>query len=301
MSTTSPSIAVVVAAYNGESHIAEQLDSILAQDCPNVHVVVRDDGSSDGTLDVLRPYEERGEVTVIAGENVGVMRSFISLVSLVAPEYDYVALSDQDDVWHPDKLSRAVSLLEGQDGSIPQLYCSEYVYCDSDMKPGKRSHLNRIGVSFDTMLYENMVSGNTCVMNRALAMLIAQAGPEGVYCHDWWIGLVACALGNLTFDDFASLDYRRTGRDTSPSGTSGVRLFLRRFNTFFKNGELKRIDLQLRRLEALYSNQLAPERRATLGVFLHGNRLRKAFVPKRLRQKLGDELVVRLLFLVGLL
>lgn len=204
MTQIPPSIAVVVSTYNGASYVGNQLDSVLAQDCPNVHIVVRDDGSSDDTLTVLRAYAARGDIELIEGQNVGVVPSFIQLISHVAEEYDYVALCDQDDIWHPDKLSRAIGLLAPRDQSVPQLYCSEYTYCDESMHPTGRSHLNRIGVSFQTQLYENMVSGNTCVCNRRLAELTAAAGTTGVYCHDWWISLIACALGELVFDDFSS-------------------------------------------------------------------------------------------------
>lgn len=88
---TIPSIAVVVSTYNGALYIAEQLDSVLAQDYPNVHIVVRDDGSSDGTLSILRSYAARGDIELVEGENVGVVSSFLGLVSHVAEAYDYVA------------------------------------------------------------------------------------------------------------------------------------------------------------------------------------------------------------------
>lgn len=301
MSELSPSIAVVISSYNGSSYIEEQLASVLAQDCANVHVVVRDDGSADGTVGLLRPYAARGDVELIEGNNVGVVASFIELVSHVAGRYDYVALCDQDDVWHSDKLSRAIGLLRELDQGAPQLYCSEYTYCDESMRPTGRSHLNRIGVSFETQLYENMVSGNTCVMNRRLSELVASAGREGVYCHDWWISLVACALGGIVFDDFSSLEYRRTGSNASPSGTHGLSLLLRRVRIFFTNGELANVTMQLRRLHELYADEMPSDRRDFLVRFLQGGRLRKALTPRRLRQRLVDELALRALFLAGML
>lgn len=298
---TFPSIAVVVSTYNGSRYIAEQLDSVLAQDYPNVHIVVRDDGSSDGTLSILRSYAARGDIELIEGENVGVVSSFLGLVSHVAGTYDYVALCDQDDVWHPDKLSRAVSLLAPRDQTLPQLYCSEHTLCDASMRPVGKSHLNRIGVSFQTQLYENIVFGNTCVFNRRLAERVAEAGIDGVYSHDWWISLVACALGELTFDNFSSLDYRRTGANVSPSGMGGFAFLLRRIKIFFVNEGLASTTTQLRRLYELYADEMDPQKRAFIELFLQGGRLRKVFVRTRLRQKISDEIALRLLFLLGLL
>ena len=301
MSMPSPSIAVVMSTYNGEAFVEEQIESILAQDYPNVRIFVRDDGSKDGTLDILGTYERDGKITLYAAPNLGVVGSFIELVSHVADEYDYVALCDQDDVWHADKLSRAVSLLSEYDQDVPLLYCAEYIYCDQDMRPGERSHLNRIGVGFATMLYENMVSGNTCVLNKRLAHLIAKAGPVDVYCHDWWIALVATALGRLVFDDFACLDYRRTGSNVSPSGSGGLSLLSYRIKTFFKGGQLHLITVQLNKLEKLYAPEMTADRRELLERMLNGGRIKKALTPVRLRQKLRDEVALRLLFLSGLL
>lgn len=301
MSGPSPSIAVVMSTYNGASYVEAQLESILAQDCPNVHVVVRDDGSSDETVAILRPYADRGDIEFIEGHNVGLVSSFIGLVAHVAGKYDYVALCDQDDIWHRDKLSRAVAMLGPLDQGMPQLYCSEYTYCDESMNPTGRSHLNQIGVTFETQLYENMVSGNTCVLNRRLSELVAEAGIEGVYCHDWWISLIACALGGLVFDDFSSLDYRRTGSNASPSGTHGLKLLVRRVKIFFGRGELGNVTMQLERLYKLFAPQMPAAKRAFLERFLRGGRVRKLATPARLRQRLVDEAALRLLFLVGLL
>lgn len=301
MGPRAPRIAVVMSTYNGEACLAQQLDSVLAQDAPGITVFVRDDGSSDGTVDLLEGYERRGDVVLIRGRNEGVVSSFLDLVAAVPRDFDYISLCDQDDVWHPDKLSRAVGLLEGKDGSIPQLYCSEYYFCDEGMARVGRSHHNRIGVAFPTMLYDNMVSGNTTVINRTLADLVVAAGREGVYTHDWWLGLVASALGELTYDDFASLEYRRTGSNASPTGSGGMRLLRYRIRTFFGKGQLACVTAQLERLHELYAKEMAPGDRELLERFLRGGRLGKVFAPVRLRQTVGGEVALRLLFLFGLL
>ena len=299
MNAENPSIAVAMSTYNGESHLEQQLDSVLGQDVGNLSVYVRDDGSQDGTLALLESYERQGSIHLLRGENVGVVASFLAAIAAVPCDVEFIALCDQDDEWHVDKLSRALSVLGQKDNSVPQLYCSEYRFCDADMNPTGRSHLNRIGVSFPTMLYENMVSGNTMVMNRALANRVNEAGREGVYSHDWWIALVATALGELTFDDFVSLEYRRTGSNASPTGSGGLSLLRYRLRTFFEKGELTNVARQLERLYRLYADEMPSERRALLERALTGGRLSKAFVPVRLRQKPIEEAALRLLLVLG--
>ena len=291
-----------MSTYNGTEHVAAQLDSVLAQDVTDVadlSVYVRDDGSKDDTCAILQGYAGKGLIHFLPGENLGVVGSFLDVLAAVPIDVDYVALCDQDDVWHADKLSRALSVLGEKEQSIPQLYCSEYIFCDAEMNPQGRSHLNQTGVDFNKMLYENMVSGNTTVINRALADAVVGAGRDGVYCHDWWLALVACALGELTYDDFVSLDYRRTGSNVSPTGTGGLSLLRYRVKTFFENDELKNITAQLQKLDDCFGEQMAPEKRETLRRFLDGGRFAKAFAPVKLRQKTPEELAVRLLFLMG--
>lgn len=302
LSNKRASIAVVMSTYNGAEHLHEQLDSILAQDVAeiaDVSVYVRDDGSKDDTAVILSEYESRGQIVFVRGQNLGVVGSFLDVISCVPGEVDYIALCDQDDVWHADKLSRALEVLGTRDQLIPQLYCSEYVFCDARMAPQGRSHLNRIGVDFPKMLYENMVSGNTTVVNRALADAIVQAGRPGVYCHDWWLALVACAIGELIYDDFASLDYRRTGSNVSPTGSGGLKLLRYRLKTFFERGQLEDITIQLRKLDECFGDQMPAQKRQLLRRFLDGGRFTKAFTPVRLRQKIPEELALRLLFLAG--
>ena len=302
LSSLNPSIAVVVSTYNGADHIREQLDSVLSQDVSNVaqlSIYVRDDGSKDNTPSVLEEYENNGGITFIKGENLGVVGSFFDLISSVPKSIDYIALCDQDDIWHTDKLSRALRVLSARDSNVPQLYCSEYIFCDADMNPKGRSHLNLIGVDFPKMLFENMVSGNTTVINRALADAVVSAGRPGVYCHDWWLALVATAIGELAYDDFTSLDYRRTGSNVSPTGSDALKLLKYRFKTFFEKGQLSDISLQLEKLNDCFSNQMPDDKKRLLQTCLHGGRFAKAFLPMRLRQKPIEEIALRVLFLAG--
>lgn len=229
-------IAVLLSTYNGFPYISDQVDSVLNQileDGISLHLFIRDDGSHDGTLDYLKNLQNDERVTVSFGENIGVAASFFSLLNDTPEFYDYLALCDQDDVWLQDKLMRAIGELNRSNvgENEPLLYCSEYYFCDSDLGVVSKSKLNKSGVSFQKMLYENPCSGNTMVLNKKLHQILNQIGYEVCGWHDWWIALVASAFGNIVYDDYPSLYYRRTGDNASATGTSFAKVMAQRFKT----------------------------------------------------------------------
>ncbi len=118
-------VIILLSTYNGEKYIEEQLQSIFAQThWPNCKLFVRDDGSKDGTVSVLKKYEKQGMLALECGENIGFVRSFFWLINN-APVADYYSFADQDDVWNADKVERAVKMLEdaeNDDPQKPQLY-----------------------------------------------------------------------------------------------------------------------------------------------------------------------------------
>lgn len=295
-------IAVVVSTYNGAQYIDEQIKSIYAQHLPEsteLAIYIRDDGSTDNTCSLLANYFD-ANLTVIKGANRGACASFLDALCAVPPSFDYVALCDQDDIWHEDKLSRAISVLSGCRQDVPQLYCSEYIFCDAALNPTGKSKLNKRGVSFEKLLFENVCSGNTMVMNHELHRVVCSLGPNDVYCHDWWIALLTASLGEIHYDrHFYSLDYRRIGENASPTGSNIIKLMRYRFDNFIQGDELYLIKRQLYKLLNSTSPQLDPDKLETLQLFLFGNRFRKAFSKTRLRQTISGEIMLRVLFLFG--
>lgn len=296
---SAPEVAVVMSTYNGERYLGEQVESILAQEGVDVRLYVRDDGSTDGTVGMLEGWARSGSLTLLDGGSLGVTRSFLLLVSEVAERHPYVALADQDDVWHTNKLLRATERLSELDPSLPAAYCSEYNYCDQDLVPKGRSHLDRIGVDFQRMLYENVTSGNTMVMNQPLARAVSRAGMEGVYTHDWWVSLVATAIGTLVFDDFSSLEYRRLSDNASPSGRGAREVLANRVRRYVAGDELACVTRQLGKLRDEFWGRMPEDRRRLLAHFLEDDGLSKARTPGRLRQRERDEVALRALFLLG--
>ena len=122
-------VVVVLSTYNGERYLCSMLDSLLRQDYPNSRIVIRDDGSSDGTSAVIDAYcsQHPGKVTRsrrMEG-NVGVTRSFLSLLDNVE-QGAYLMFCDQDDVWFDDKISTFMARMREveQDGNLHPRWCS---------------------------------------------------------------------------------------------------------------------------------------------------------------------------------
>lgn len=288
-----------MSTYNGERFLKEQLDSILAQTYSNVFVHVRDDGSTDGTLALLADYEQKGLIEVDRGQNVGVTRSFYLGIAAVVDRADYIVLCDQDDVWHIDKVERAVSALDGCPINIPLLHYTEVNYCDRTLTRQGVSHLCRFVPRFEGLFFENCCSGNVTTINQSLAKLVLESGPERVFYHDWWIALLCSCFGHLVYDPEPSVEYRRTGENVSPTG-AGVKLAIHRLKEALDANRLSPISGQLEKLLDEYGDVMTDERRATLELFCaRGHRLRKALYPHRLRQTLVGEAAVRLLLLLG--
>lgn len=105
------SVSVLMSTYNGAKYVREQIESILSQIGVEVKLTVRDDGSNDLTCEILKEYASLGKIALIKGENVGVSKSFFILLDS-SPDCDFYAFSDQDDIWHNDKLLNAVKCME---------------------------------------------------------------------------------------------------------------------------------------------------------------------------------------------
>ena len=132
-------VNVLLSSYNGEAFIEEQLQSVAAQEGVTTNIIVRDDGSTDGTRDILDRWQESGKLTWYGGDNIGWSDSFMHLL-VHAPEADYYAFCDQDDIWMPDKLKVAVEHLE-RHPDTPTLYCSNLLrYRDGNS--GREAHRN---------------------------------------------------------------------------------------------------------------------------------------------------------------
>lgn len=211
-------ITVLLSTYNGQKYLSQLLDSVLLQRDVEVNVIVRDDGSSDETKDILENYRSSDDrVTYYLGSNIGPAMSFVELIQR-AGDSDYYAFCDQDDVWLEEKLVSAVKELEHING--PALYHSNLHVVDRDLNYIREMHDANVGKcdSKYTAFIENYATGCTMVFNRALMALLRKGHPNQCIMHDMWVNTVASMLGTVVYDKNAYILYRQ--HDNNVVGTN---------------------------------------------------------------------------------
>jgi glycosyltransferase involved in cell wall biosynthesis len=296
------SVIVLLSTWNGEQFLRAQLASILAQLPTGGRIVVRDDGSCDGTVEEIESLEDT-RVTTLRGTNIGFVQSFFELMQRVPGDAEFVFFSDQDDVWLPDKISRAVNLLSSVQG--PGLYCSRLKLVDDKLRPiGVSSTLKR-QASFENALVENVATGCTCALNRAALELVRNGGDlRRVMFHDWWMYLVVSAYGTVLFDDNASILYRQHGANVVGMG-AGWRRYVTILKFALRKNWVHMMYDQISNFRAVHYSQLPPEKKALLDAYFDPTRrttaLRLVLSSRRFRQTFLLELMMRLLILASLL
>ena len=223
--STSSTVAILLATYNGERFIGEQLSSIAAQTHEDWALWVSDDGSSDKTLQLVAEFSERnpGKVHLLPehAPTGGSCQNFFHLMKNVPKDYEYYAFCDQDDYWHPQKIEKTLGALEqlGCDDSTPAL-----AFCDAKVVDAERNVMgesffaytgvNPNNVELRQLLVQNPISGAEVIANRALVELASGASSlENIDMHDQWLGLVAATFGKIAHVDEALFDYRQHGNN----------------------------------------------------------------------------------------
>ncbi|AGT10133.1 glycosyltransferase [Paracoccus aminophilus] len=183
-------ITIALASYQGARFLREQLDSIAGQDHRNWNLLVSDDGSDDGTREIAESFLREGHGTggrIIDGPKAGATHNFLALAQKADPD-GWLAFSDQDDVWLPDKLSRAAAFLSAQSG--PAIYAARTTICDEDLNVLSPAPAFMRPLTFRNALIQACLPGNTIVANSAALRLMQAAAPAAaaadVISHDWW-------------------------------------------------------------------------------------------------------------------
>ena len=304
-------VQVLLSSYNGEKYIREQLDSILAQENVAVKLLVRDDGSTDKTVEILKAYEEANDnIRVLYGENLGVIHSFFTLIE-EAEEAEFTAFADQDDVWLPEKLFRAVSALEEQKSELPLVYCSAKQLVDEQLQPLRSGiRYGTVTPDFGNALVENMCTGCTCVINREVLQLLKGRTPDFTVMHDFWIYLVGSCFGRVLYDKESYILYRQHSGNELGAASSLLENYKRRIKNFKKHrGQLTR---QAKELLRLYEKELSGDDKKLTANRALAEELVQAKKDKKIRRKLvkegkvfrqrkSDDGIIKVLLLLGLL
>lgn len=286
-------VQILLSAYNGESYLREQMDSLLRQTWSDLEILVRDDGSTDQTAAILQEYEKQYvNVKVFSEENIGLTDSFFRLLEW--SDADYVAFCDQDDVWMEQKVERAVKALERIQG--PAMYCGNKMLVDAQLKELGPLDGEGIRPGFGNALIENIATGCTMLLNRELTKIMKEHIPGKAILHDWWCYLVASYYGTVVYDSTPYIYYRQHG-DNQVGGSAGLLDEIAAKRQYLKKsrGKLKAQLLEFHR----YHHGNKKKDQLLLKVLeteTFGGKINIIFQSKIYRQKKMDNLIVRGLF-----
>ena len=248
------SVCVVMATYNGEKYLREQIDSLINQNGVQVSILIRDDGSIDKTTEILEEYQSRSQLKWYTGEHLNVQKGYLNLLKN-APNADYYAFCDQDDVWDANKLLIAITELEELPKDKPLLYYCGQKLVDENLNLLSVHSINTKRSDYTNFLISN-VAGCTAVFNRELVDAINSKNPEFILMHDSWIFKVCLALGGKYYaDSSAYINYRQHGNNVAGlnNGLKGKIKQMKRYINVFK------IKKQLENLYKCYSNEMTEE------------------------------------------
>ena len=271
---TLPKVEVLLATFNGASFLPAQINSIFSQTWPHISVVAGDDGSTDETMTILKDWERAtaGMRVLDSQPRVGAMRNFSRLIQ--ESSASYIAFSDQDDVWDPDKLSITMGrMLEeeqrrGRDTPI-------LVYTDLRLIDGgsrllcpsfwQKARVRPQDATFSNMLAQNLVTGCSMLANRALLDLACPIPPQAIM-HDYWLALVASAFGAAIPISQVLVSYRQ--HETNVIGAGRPLSIAARIRRTYSDPELQawiaRAASQARAFGERFKDRLPPDATAAV-------------------------------------
>ncbi len=231
-------IAIVMSTYNGEKYLEQQLDSLLKQ--KDVDIYVRDDGSNDNTVLIIKRYmENNNNIFLFQGENVGFRRSFIKTL-LDIPQYNYYAFSDQDDYWDANKIGSGIKYIEKNidNEDVPIVYYSNLKICDSDLNVIKKTTLEKRNRTLESNIMRRSIAGCTMIINQKTYKYLLNRNITDEMLlrgHDSFIISLCYAIGGkIIFDSNAYINYRRHSNNSSGSTTSIFNRIKKEYNNIIK-------------------------------------------------------------------
>ena len=281
-------VAVILAHWNSPDFLYDQLKSLLAQRRVEATVYIFDDHSKPSNLGIWSAQEladHPSVLTTLRARRVGYVKNFLLGLAHADRGSRYFAFSDQDDIWHEDKLERAIATLEQVPSEQPALYCARTEITDATCEHtlGYSPRFNKTP-SFANALVQNIGGGNTMVFNRAARDLIINATVDAnVVSHDWWCyQIVSGAGGYVVYDPEPCLKYRQHANNLVGANTSWRARFLRirgllqgRFRTWN--------DINLKALSE-HSHLLTADNRKILSNFIEARQsslIKRLFLFKR--------------------
>lgn len=300
-----PGVTVLLSSYNGAKYIEDQVRSILTQRGVRVWLVIRDDGSTDKTPEILtRLAGEHDNISIRLKENVGFIKSFFDLLKNADVNSEFYSFSDQDDIWLPDKLVVGVSALSIK-SDTPAMYCSRTEYVNASLRHLSFSPAHKPQkIGFGNALVQNVATGCTIILNGDARKLIVENLPESCLAHDWWVYLVVSAFGSVIYDQAAHIKYRQHGGNVVGASSSFITNAIKRTRRFFGSLRDNKTSSQITEFNRIFKSKMTPDQVSIVEKILRANRNmlgRISLVCRGFywRQNLVDDFLLRVVILAG--
>ena len=293
---------VLLSTHNGARFLSEQVESVLTQRDVQLQLYIRDDGSADDTVALLRALGASDERIVwTEGESLGAAQSYLKMLSELPESGGFVALCDQDDIWMDGKLARAAEWIGKQKG--PAMYCSAVQVVDRNRRPLGVHRTSRRGPALENALVQNIATGCTIVLNQP-ALRFFRTVPLRPVMHDSWIYAVVSAVGIVRYDPSTWVLYRQHEDNAIGLAASETQQWARRLRQHVSRGHDRVHTEQARELLELLGPELNPHALSTIKDFVEaqdslGGRLRYSLLGPAFRQRRIDSVVYRVLYAMG--
>lgn len=300
------SVIVLMSTYNGEKYLSQQLDSLINQSLKPDKILIRDDGSSDNTIDIINEYKKQYTfIDYYTGDNLGPGKSFWDLINN-CKKYDYYALCDQDDVWFKDKLEVAIKTLQEQDNNIPLLYCSKYTLTDENLNPIDSNVSSLYNYSdFQHSLIYHTAPGCTFVFNDASREKIKEYNPDKQYfvIHDAIIHKVVTLFGKMILDKTSHIYYRQHNQNQIGMSANKIDTFFKRVKHFI-SGDIKNYRSNTAKsLLEVYGEECDRDKRELINIvanYMNDKNLKKRFIDdKGFKSNTLNDVFLNILILVN--
>jgi len=235
-------VTILLAVYNGEKYLKAQIESILSQSFKDFKIIIRDDGSTDKSVDIINYYcnEYPDKISCMGGDPTGSAKlNFAELLD--SCEADYIMFCDQDDVWLPTKIEKTLAAMQlaEDDGKTPVLVHTDLKVVDNqlcEISPSffEFQKLYQSDITLPKLLVQNYVTGCTVMINRALRQKCGKI-PQDCIMHDWWLALVAILFGKLICINEPTMLYRQhSDNQVGAKAAYGIALVKRKLATLDK-------------------------------------------------------------------
>jgi glycosyltransferase involved in cell wall biosynthesis len=266
-----PLVAVLMSTYNGEKYLEQQIETILQQKDVTVELFIRDDGSTDSTLQILNSYSKAfTNIHVDFGNNLGLAKSFMQLIRNTETTAQYFALSDQDDIWDERKLLSAIKIVQAEETAsphIPLLYSGSSRVVDSKGQFLRIHNTVNSSCSKYAMAITPVANGHTFLFNQKLQTYLKRHHPKYLLSHDIYILLLACWLGKILFDNNAYVSWRRHENAVSTTGSGGinhVKGLLRALRVRFFGTSVNSVERYCNEIVATFHSEMSDSEKAKI-------------------------------------